>query len=285
VLFSLGISKINIIKTFFLFSLSIIFFHLVVSIYLLPISSSKFKKLRLEINQNSIVNLLQFNTFVSKINGITIYIEKKEKDNLLKNIFIFNSKDPEKDITFIANSGRFYNTDSGVQLSLNDGSRLEYSHKSKRYSLVKFSQSSLTDINELENVRAKSKQNRYEFTIPELLFSNDFPDNKIGEFRAQGHFRLLWPLTSISLVLLVLFFLTQHEQNRAHIIYIFSSAGIIIGSMIALYMLDHARQKYYIIMYAINILVPVLICYLLYSYDKRQMSILNKVSFTMSTKI
>ena len=272
-LYSLGIDRIKIIKTFFLFSTCVVLLHYVISIYLLPMSMYKFKNLKFEIDHNSIVNLLQFNTFISKINNITLYIEKKEKDNLLRNIFIYNLKNPEKDITFIANSGKFYNTNSGIQLTLYNGSKLEFDHKNKKYSLVKFSKHSMSSLNTLEGIKSKFKENAYEFSISELLFSNDLPQNKISRFRAQGHFRLLWPFTSISIIMSMLFFLTQYEQIRKSVVkanvYTFISALFIILATFSLYTLNYSSQKYYVIMYMLNILVSCIVCFLLISTAKK----------------
>jgi lipopolysaccharide export system permease protein len=242
--------------------------HCFISAYLLPMSIQKFKQLKIEINQSSIINLIQFNTFISKINGITIYIEKREEDNLLKNIFIHDSKNPEKNITFIASSGKFYNTDFGLQLILNNGSKLELDHTNKKYSNVKFAQYSFDGFNSMEATQSKSEQDPYEFTISALLFSDSFPEEKLTRFRTQGHFRLLWPFTSISIILSMLFFLTKQEQSRMQelktTVYVFGSALLIMATVLGIYTLNHSNHKYYGAMYLLNLAIPIIIGLLLY---------------------
>jgi lipopolysaccharide export system permease protein len=270
---SFGIDRLDIVKTFFPFSICIVGLHCLVSAYLLPMSIHKFKQLKVEINQSSIINSLQLNTFISKIKGITIYIEKLEENNLLKNIFIYNSQDPKKSITFIASSGKFYNTDPGFQLVLNNGSKLELNHVNKKYSYMKFVKYSFDGFNNTETIKTKSEQDPYERTIFELLFSDDFPEDKISKFRAQGHFRLLWPLTSISIVLSMLFFLTQQEQASAQGlrsgIYVFGSALLILASILGVYTLNHSNHKYWGLIYFLNIAVPTIIFSLLYFNGNR----------------
>ncbi|WPX96744.1 LptF/LptG family permease [Candidatus Bandiella euplotis] len=274
-LYSFGVSKIAIVRIFTIFSIFAMLLHYFVSIYLLPVSTNAFKKLRFTIDQNSIINLIQFNTFISKINGITIYIEKKDQDNLLQNIFIHSSQNPEKDITFVASSGKFYNTDSRLKLILNNGSKLELNHADKRYSLVKFDKYSMDSFGDTAVAQSISKQDPYALGIAELLFSNSFPVDETPKFRAQGHFRLLWPLTSISIVMSMLFFLTQHEQVRTQgmkpTIYAFTSLLVIIASALALYTLGHSNQKYYILMYLLNIIIPLIVAIRLYSSTKNRL--------------
>jgi lipopolysaccharide export system permease protein len=267
-LYSFGISRLHVIKPFFLFSVFVVAMHCFISAYLLPMSIQKFKQLKIEINQSSIINLIQFNTFISKINGITIYIEKREEDNLLKNIFIHDSKNPEKNITFIASSGKFYNTDFGLQLILNNGSKLELDHTNKKYSNVKFAQYSFDGFNSMEATQSKSEQDPYEFTISALLFSDSFPEEKLTRFRTQGHFRLLWPFTSISIILSMLFFLTKQEQSRMQelktTVYVFGSALLIMATVLGIYTLNHSNHKYYGAMYLLNLAIPIIIGLLLY---------------------
>ena len=258
-LYSFGISRIKIIKTLLLFSVCVVLLHYVVSVYLLPMSTYKFRNLKLNIDHNSIINLLQFNTFIS-VNNLTLYIEKKGADNLLQNIFIYNLKSPEKDDTFIAHSGKLHTTNLGLQLTLYNGSKLEFNHKNKKYSLIKFSEHSMSNLHNIKEIKSKSNDNPYEFSISELLFSDDFPPKKILRFRAQGHFRLLWPLTSISIVMSMLFFLMQYTQVRHSTIktniYTFASALLIVITTFALYVLNYSNQKYCIMMYAFNLLIP-----------------------------
>ena len=257
-LYSFGLSRVRIIKTFLLFSVCIVFFHYIISVYLLPMSMNKFKNLKIEVDHNSIINLLQFNTFISKVNNLTLYIEKRGADNLLKNIFIYNSKNPEKDTTFIAHSGKFRITDLGLQLTLYNGSKLDFNHKNKRYSLIKFSEHSINNLDNIKAIKPKYKDNPYELSISKLLFSDNFPPEKVLSFRTQGHFRLLWPLTSVSIVMSMLFFLTQYTEVKRLIvkanIYTFTSALLIIMMTFALYIINS-----YIIMYVSNLLISYII--------------------------
>jgi lipopolysaccharide export system permease protein len=273
-LYSLSITRIDIVKPFIKFSILVTIMHLLISFYILPISSNKFKNLKFSINQNSIINLLQFNTFISKIAGLTIFIEKKEGDNLLKNILINDSKNKGRNITFIASSGKFYYDKAVYKLILYDGTKLEFQSDKKRYSMIKFSEFTV-DLNQGEKSNGKLIDDSYELTVPELLFSNNIPSNRLEKFRAQGHFRLIWPLTSISITVSVLYFLTRREESRLQnfklSFYAFLSVVSIIGFNLSFYIFNQISYKYYFVVYIFNILVPLILYYKLYMHNKKNL--------------
>ena len=264
ILYSLGITRTNLIKPFIYFSVIIVIIHLLISYYLIPISSKKFKNLKFDINQNSIINLIQFNTFVSKINNFTIYIEKKEGDNLLKNILINDSKDSNKEITYIASSGRFYSNNNMYKMILYNGIKMEFQNTKDTYSMVKFSEF-VIDLNQHNNFSNKSIDDGYELNFIDLLTSDTLPKNKIQKFRAQGHFRIIWPITSISIIIIILYFITRMEehkiQNYKLNLYAFISALFIIGVNLSFYIFSQMSYKYYPLLYLFNFLLPFIFLY------------------------
>ncbi|MFQ3307543.1 MAG: lipopolysaccharide export system permease protein [Candidatus Midichloriaceae bacterium] len=282
VLYSIGINRVNILKIFVYFSLFVAALHWIISVYLLPISTSKFKDLKLEINQSSIVNLLQFNTFISKINGLTIYIKKREDDNLLKNIFLFNSRNPSKDVTYIANSGKLQRHGEKMEFILYNGSRLEFDQKTKKNSLMKFSKSSI-DINNI--IMAKKdfvKDDAYEMSISKLLFFDGFSKNAAPKFRAHGHFRLIWPSISLSIVVAVFFFLTQDQfsrekSNNINVLAFFAGVFVIIINLILYMLLNRNPDKFSALMYVVNICIPVILIVIMYKKNKEQLKFMNTI--------
>ncbi|MBY0580964.1 MAG: LptF/LptG family permease [Rickettsiales bacterium] len=278
-LYSLGITRIDIVKPFMKFSVFVAIMHLLISFYILPISSNKFKNLKFSINQNSIVNLIQFNTFISKIAGLTIFIEKKEGDNLLKNILINNSKNADRDITFIASSGKFYYDKTVYKLILYDGTKLEFQNDKQRYSMIKFSEFTV-DLNQGEKSNGKLIDDSYELTVPELLFSNNIPNNRLEKFRAQGNFRLIWPLSSISITISALYFLTRREESRMRnfkwSFYTFLSVISIIGFNLSFYIFNRISYKYYLVVYMFNIILPLILYYKLYENNEKKLALISE---------
>jgi lipopolysaccharide export system permease protein len=266
ILYSLGVTRINIIKPFLYFSIIVTIIHLLISYYLIPISSQKFKNLKFDINQNSISNLIQFNTFISKVNNLTIYIEKKEGNNLLKNIMINDSKNPNKEITYIANSGRFYSNNNTYKMILYNGIKLEFQNIKDNYIMVKFSEF-IIDLNQHEKPNNKLIDDSYELNFIELLKSNNIPKNKIQKFRTQGHFRIIWPVTSLSIII-ILYFITLKEESRIQNykinFYAFFSFLIIIGFNLSFYIFSQISYKYHTLVYLFNLLLPLIFLYRLY---------------------
>lgn len=279
ILYSLGLTRIDMIKIFIKGTIFIVIIHMLISFYLLPISTRKFKNLKLDINQNSIINMLQFNTFIRKIKDLTIYIEKKEDNNILKNIFINDSRNYNKQITFISSVGKIYSNKKTHQLILYNGIKIEFQNNKKRYSMVKFSKLTM-NLKQEKKIRNNIIYDSYELSVPELLFSNTIY-KKNTKVKTQGHFRIIWPFTSLFIVIVMLYFLTQKEDprmdNNKLNFCVYSSVSLIIGFNILAYIHNQVSYKYYFLIYLFNLLLPSILL--------SRLSILNRQSLSKLKKL
>ena len=211
---SFGISKKRIINIFFFFASVVVVLHLVISFYILPLSVQYVKKVRSNIIQeNSLLNLLQPNSFITVLDKVTILIEKREKNNLLKNIFIFDNRNSNKSISFISNSGELTFTQEGGKLDLIDGVQVEFDNEKKAYSLIKFAKN-VFFLNNKENNKKTAVKSFDEMGVFELFFSKEIPKDKYLRHKAEARFRLLWPFASLFLTIIVLYFVINDKGER-----------------------------------------------------------------------
>ena len=100
ILWSSGLNKIKIVNIFFLISILITLFQIILSIFINPYSLNKSRSLLRETNITQINSILKTNDFSDSFKGVTFYIDEKEKNGDLVNIFI---KDDNGSISTIVN--------------------------------------------------------------------------------------------------------------------------------------------------------------------------------------
>jgi lipopolysaccharide export system permease protein len=119
-----GISKINVVNFFLIFSIFLMTLQLILTSFLVP----KFQNLSRNLIKNSdtdyFENFLKPKRFIDTISGLTFFIEKKDKNGLLKNIYIKKETGDNKFQTTFAKSGIFKTKNSERVLVLYDGQTL-----------------------------------------------------------------------------------------------------------------------------------------------------------------
>jgi lipopolysaccharide export system permease protein len=223
-----GVSRFSLSKPVLIIAIVMTIVSYCTTLYLLPISYSNFKDKINFYKENFTSIMLEEKVFNSKIKGLTIYIDERQKDGLLKSILIYDERNAEKPITMIAESGSFIRENNTLKLELKHGSRQELNSKGE-LSVLYFNYL----IHEL-NISPPKKGTRWRETeerfIEELLFPKEnLPEMLKGKLRAEGHQRLAWPLYNIVLSLLALIAVYPSEFDRKH-----QNKRIIICSTIAI---------------------------------------------------
>tara|TARA_B110000967_G_scaffold86538_1_gene89105 strand:+ start:173 stop:1300 length:1128 start_codon:yes stop_codon:yes gene_type:complete len=91
ILWTTGLNKIKIVNIFFLFSFLITLFQIILGLIVNPYTLNKSRALLRDTNDKQINSVLKANDFSDTFEGITFYIDKKNSNNELINIFIKDS--------------------------------------------------------------------------------------------------------------------------------------------------------------------------------------------------
>lgn len=256
---SMGLSNFSITKPFLYLALVITIVSYIISIYILPISYNKFKNLQFLLNNVTIAKLIQDNTFINNIKGLTFYIDSKVNPTTYNNIFIFDNRDKKKNIAIIAERCEIEGTSNGIKLILKNGTQQEYRNSKQSFSLMKFDTYAV-NINLFQNNSSDRKSDPSEKNIKELFF-----DAKLRN-RAHGHFRLIWPFLSLSITLIALNLLLNNKEIVYSCwkinLYVAIFNLVILISIILFYNLTHNNEIFAIPMYLVTIL-PCLYCLLI----------------------
>lgn len=182
------------------------------SLYLMPLSNQKFRDIRLYFRDQYASVLLQEDVFNTPINGLTVYVRERGKDDLMHGILIQDNRDTAHIVTMMAEDGKLEQSKSGPRFKLKNGQRQELDVASGTVSWLSFTDYTL-DIGFYANA-IERKRGADERTIGQMFDYKDVPDIERASMRAEAHQRITWPIYALALPLFALAVLLSSEFNR-----------------------------------------------------------------------
>jgi len=138
ILWTNGLSKIKLVNLFFLISLLAVVFQLIFATLITPNALNKSRSLIRNSDFNSLASIIRINNFSDSFKSLIFYIEKKNDNNVMENIFIrdesntfstiLSNNGKSKNTTIIAKTGVLNNNNlilyDGVMQSIDDENKL-----------------------------------------------------------------------------------------------------------------------------------------------------------------
>lgn len=223
-----GLNNWKIIKPGAWLAVIITIFAYLTSFYLLPTSMRLLKAGLKHFRSHYVVSLVQENTFTHISKNVVLYVGEKESGNSLKNLIIFDEKDPNRKAVIFARSGSLNSSsDSNPSLDLQNGMRQELDAGGRltklSYDSLSVSLSTNPDCNETEvngkciHIINPLNRDLNELYIDELFFLKPDTKDKTAKMIAEANQRIIWPLYNISLPLLALsIFMTKPYSRRGN---------------------------------------------------------------------
>lgn len=210
---SAGLSRLDVTKPALIVAATIALFGYLISLYLLPASYREFKETQAFIRDNYASVLLQEGVFSTPTSGLTVYIESREDNGMLKGILVHDSRSSETSITYMAQEGRLTNSANGAQFELINGSMQETNKESGNLTFLNFESYpfDLSSFTNKANTRRRTPEERYIF---DLLAPQESDIKFRNKLLAEGHNRIIWPLYGIVLTLIALASLLSGQFNR-----------------------------------------------------------------------
>ena len=207
-----GISKWRLVLPAAQMALGVTLIGYVIALYLLPVSYSHFRQMQSFLRNNYVSILLQEGVFSNPVDGLTVFIRERDRDNVLHGILVHDNRMPDMAVTMMAEEGRLVETPQGPRFLLHNGNRQE--RNKGRLSFLNF-QSYTLDIS------LYTKEVKQRAADPQELFLSDLftPDASLTAIEnqrrvAEGHQRLLWPAYSLALTLAGLAVFLSGQFNR-----------------------------------------------------------------------
>lgn len=180
------------------------------SLYLMPMANQKFRDIRTFFRDKYASVLLEEEVFNTPIDGITVFVRKRDSQNNLYGILLHDNRDTTQPITMMAQQGRMEQTETGPRFYLQHGVRQQI--KDGRVNWLSFDNYALDIAFYAKDVERRRDPD--ERTLGELWKGNDANPAENNALRAEGHQRITWPLFAMALPMLALAFLSTGEFNR-----------------------------------------------------------------------
>jgi lipopolysaccharide export system permease protein len=201
VLRNAGLSNYQIAKPIIIYAVIITVLNYAISFYLMPKSYREFKDMQ-EMFKNKYLSLfLEEGVFNTQINNLTVYIDQKEDDANFKGIFIYDSRNSQKPVTIMAESGSVTRTNIGPEFLLYNGSQQEENRQVGNTSLV-FFDSYRFNLSLFSDVSMIRSYHENELFVHQLFAAKDVNGSVRKEFLVHANQRIIWPFYAMVMTLL-----------------------------------------------------------------------------------
>ncbi|MDA9930270.1 LptF/LptG family permease [Alphaproteobacteria bacterium] len=172
------------------------------SVVILPLSFGIYKDLQFKLRSSVPSILLQDGVFIDVVDGMTMFIGKKNDGGLATDIFIHDERTANKTVTITAKKGNFIKKEGMPAVILQNGLRTELNDNGEAGATLFFDTHTVM-------ITARDRQNvmrmpidMNEDTISNLLDPAKSPsESYFNQRRAEGHYRIISPVLALVLVL------------------------------------------------------------------------------------
>lgn len=188
-------------------------------VYAGPAGLAKARVLLTEIRADVVTSIVQPGRFIDIDNGLTVHIRDRSADGTLSGLVLDDKRDPERSMTYLAETGRVTEASGNTLLLMTNGSIQRMERPSNELTVVAFDAYAF-DLSALTSGPVSTVFRPSERTLLQLLEPD--PDDtyraeREARFTIELHDRLSQPLAVFVYVLIVFMFVgdpRMHRQSR-----------------------------------------------------------------------
>tara|TARA_B110000090_G_scaffold39612_1_gene43818 strand:- start:944 stop:2062 length:1119 start_codon:yes stop_codon:yes gene_type:complete len=162
-----GLSAGAIAKPVWMFAISLAGLIMVLSNILVPISQAKLHQRQLEVAENLTARLLTEGTFLNPSDEVTFYLRQITAEGELKGVFLNDTSDRGKNLTYSAAKAFLVRSDDGPRLVLIDGLLQSLDLYTDQLTVTKFNDF-VINIGQIVSPRSEAQKKIYHFTSFEI---------------------------------------------------------------------------------------------------------------------
>jgi lipopolysaccharide export system permease protein len=213
---AVGLSPLQLSVAPVLFSVLLSAFLFFNSLILLPLGFSGFKTVQDEVRNTIPKLLLQDNVFIDIDQNLTIFIGEKHSRNSVGNVFIQDTQNKKKHVTYTAEIGEFTTLENQPVVILKNGQRTETSVEAGKSTIISFDSFTLNIIRDTQKQSSSERIKDANEESVSNLFNRKLAANDLfwRQRFAEAHYRLSSPLLviSLSITAIALFFYRLSKQ-------------------------------------------------------------------------
>lgn len=118
---STGFSPWRLARPILTFGLIVACMMAALSLFLTPLSLTQLDQREREVAENATARLLTEGTFLQPTKGVVFYIRDISADGVLRDVFLSDQSDPERNVTYTANEAYLLKADTGPKLIMVNG--------------------------------------------------------------------------------------------------------------------------------------------------------------------
>ena len=226
IFWNFGISKLQVINFFLGFSIIVLLFQMFLNAFIVPKTLDTARSLLRSSDVNFLEGFIKPKKFNDTIKGLTIFTDQKEKNGILKNIYLKKNTKTGFQIT-IAKTGKFENRNKNRILVLYNGQTINGDDSKITTFNFEKSDFSLNDLNTNTVYQTKTQEMPSKFLIyciENLSFSkssstrNDIincSNKNLYNIYKELHKRLVVPFY-LPILILISFFLIVYSKENAN---------------------------------------------------------------------
>ncbi len=201
----LGMPAIQVAAVVTLFAYSI-------SMYLQPVSYTRFKDMQTFLRNSYVSLLLQEGVFSNPVNGLTVFIRERDKDGILHGILVHDNRVEGTQTTMMAEEAHLVETPQGPRFLLVNGNRQEM--REGKLSFLTFDNYTMDISFYTQSIRARAPDAQELFLGDLLKPDPTLTPVENNKRYAEAQQRILWPAYTFSLTLLALAVILSGQFNR-----------------------------------------------------------------------
>jgi lipopolysaccharide export system permease protein len=177
-----GISKINFINIIFQFSIFFIVLKIFLSIFLVPLTQEKARSFIKTSSVDFFPQLLKEKKFIDTVSDLTIFIDSKNNNGELKNIFLKEKISEDIFKVIYAKNGLLVDNNNMQYLMLQDGIFMNYNNKKNTFFKFKNTEFNLSEYSSKSTTYPKI-QERKSLQLLECFFSKKIKNKNFSSFQ------------------------------------------------------------------------------------------------------
>jgi lipopolysaccharide export system permease protein len=185
------------------------------TLYFMPAGQREFRDMKTSIRSSMAHVLLQEGTFNTIGSHLTVYIRARRGGGELLGLLVHDSRNPDKPVTMMAESGALIRTEGGPRFLLVNGNRQEMERRTGKLSTLYFDRYAL-DLAQFAPREGGLWLEPRERYLHELIWLSDSTDDQANksDMYAEAHDRIVSPLYVPVFTLIALATLLAGEFSR-----------------------------------------------------------------------
>lgn len=183
-------------------------------LYLMPAGQRAMKDKVLDIRADVGTALLDEGEFNTPAAGLTVFIRELNTDGTIKGVFVHDSRNKKRPVTYLAQSGQLAQTPAGARLLMFDGTIEQSAENGAKLSVLKF-KSYIFDLDQFTGPARTTGRATSERYLNELFWPDKTVKGSVhASYFAEGHNRLSQPLYCIVFGLIALAVISRGRRAR-----------------------------------------------------------------------